>query len=484
MYCVCFLVRFYARLHTFLLILFQHMPEPLPPFTLKNVAQDIVNGICALVYLPDAKAFVGPMIFVATLLIAKLIIAKVPYTEIDFTTYMQQIALIDEGEKDYSQVTGDTGPIVYPAGYVSVYSFIRWMTRGGQDMNVAQAFFGYVLTFNNLLVVLAYGMVSDLPPWPLYALILSKRLFSIYVLRLFNDCFTTLGMVATSLLLQQAAYWYSTSQGVAFALTAVAADVFSLAISVKMNALLYLPAFVILSYFLVGENLLKLVVVLAIIPLVQVMVGWRFLLPLFSDEEALYLRWTYINQAFDFSRKFLYKWTVNWRFIDEETFLSDEFAKALLVLHVVLLLVFIFTRFLNKSVTGKSVPTLVKDALTFRSSVSPQNLYINGETGPKLVLMTLATTNIVGVLCARSLHYQFLSWYCWQLPIMLYWTGWPTPLAAVAWIAHEVCWNVFPLEKWSSALLVGILSAVLVSVWRSSEWTKTTNPEDTQKKNE
>lgn len=33
-------------------------------------------------------------------------------TEIDFSTYMQQASLFIKGERDYSNITGDTGPCV------------------------------------------------------------------------------------------------------------------------------------------------------------------------------------------------------------------------------------------------------------------------------------------------------------------------------------------------------------------------------------
>lgn len=38
----------------------------------------------------------------------------------------------------------------------------------------------------------------------------------------------------------------------------------------------------------------------------------------------------------------MYKWTVNWRFVGEDMFLSKGFAGALLIAHAVLLLLFIF----------------------------------------------------------------------------------------------------------------------------------------------
>jgi hypothetical protein len=52
-------------------------------------------------------------------------------------------------------------------------------------------------------------------------------------------------------------------------------------------------------------------------------------------------------KAFDFGRAFLWKWTVNWRFIDEEIFLSREFAWSLLAGHALTLALFILTRWLK-----------------------------------------------------------------------------------------------------------------------------------------
>lgn len=55
-----------------------------------------------------------------------------------------------------------------------------------------------------------------------------------------------------------------------------------------------------------------------------------------SSVEHIKAYWT---SAFDFSRRFLYEWTVNWRFLAEPDFSSDRFAKVLLGTHVSTLLV-------------------------------------------------------------------------------------------------------------------------------------------------
>ena len=41
-----------------------------------------------------------------------LIIARVPYTEIDWVAYMQEVGGYLSGELDYAKLRGDTGPLV------------------------------------------------------------------------------------------------------------------------------------------------------------------------------------------------------------------------------------------------------------------------------------------------------------------------------------------------------------------------------------
>jgi alpha-1,3-mannosyltransferase len=53
---------------------------------------------------------------------------------------------------------------------------------------------------------------------------------------------------------------------------------------------------------------------------------------------------SYIRKAFEFSRVFQYQWTVNWKFLDERTFLSKELAQMLLTGHLVVLFAFVIIR--------------------------------------------------------------------------------------------------------------------------------------------
>lgn len=137
----------------------------------------------------------------------------------------------------------------------------------------------------------------------------------------------------------------------------------SLALSVKMNILLYFPAYLLLSHLDTGFN--KTVRNVTIIALLQIVLASPFLL---SNAQA------YFASAFDFRRQFLFKWTVNWRFAGEAVFQSRTLSVALLLLHIGLLLVFLrkwlephggHFKVARRSLTGLNYPgALSKNALT------------------------------------------------------------------------------------------------------------------------
>jgi alpha-1,3-mannosyltransferase len=103
----------------------------------------------------------------------------------------------------------------------------------------------------------------------------------------------------------------------------------SAALSVKMSILLYLPGLLVILFKRRGlATTLRLMVTISA---TQVLLAFAFL-----REDY----WAYLRSSFDLSRVFLYKWTVNWRFVDEETFLSPRWAKFLLAGHISVLILF------------------------------------------------------------------------------------------------------------------------------------------------
>ena len=61
---------------------------------------------------PNRSAFVIVGLFVVEIFVNLFIIGKVNYTEIDWIAYMQEVEGVVNGTYDYSQLKGDTGPLV------------------------------------------------------------------------------------------------------------------------------------------------------------------------------------------------------------------------------------------------------------------------------------------------------------------------------------------------------------------------------------
>mmetsp|Transcript_25544 Transcript_25544/g.28381 ORF Transcript_25544/g.28381 Transcript_25544/m.28381 type:complete len:293 (-) Transcript_25544:19-897(-) len=255
--------------------------------------------------------------------------------------------------------------------------------------------------------------------WIVGLLILSRRVHSIYMLRCFND--------GIAMFLVYIAIYYliktKNQQAVFF---------FSLAISVKMNVLLFLPGiYLVLSR---SEGIWKGTFYIIQIFLMQFVIG----LPFIRANPA-----SYFNKAFEFKREFLFKWSVNWNYLGEEIAINPNFALGLLSLHVLFLVIFLFTKWV-------SLKNIFNELSIYPFSLRPTKKYLN----PEYTLNVLFICNFVGIIFARSLHYQFYSWYFHTLPwILMCCEIYPSIIKVLILVAIEVCWNMFPPSiLWSSVL--------------------------------
>ena len=196
-----------------------------------------------------------------------------------------------------------------------------------------------------------------------------------------------------------------------------------------MSVLLYLPAYLVV---LVKQRGLYTTIRLCLtIISVQGLLAYPFLL-----EHPL----PYVQYAFNFGRVFLYKWTVNWRFLSEERFLDPGFAKALLVGHVSVLVAFGLFRWCQ---TSGGVLVVLNRVMQYPSRPgSPVPISADGASRNRLgfsnthdvsiEIVTIAfTSNLIGILFSRSLHYQFYSWYGYQVPLLAWRTRYPNILKCV-----------------------------------------------------
>ncbi|XP_011621915.1 dol-P-Man:Man(5)GlcNAc(2)-PP-Dol alpha-1,3-mannosyltransferase isoform X2 [Amborella trichopoda] len=352
-------------------------------------------------------------------LLLSLIIAYVPYTKIDWDAYMSQVSGFLAGERDYRNLKGDTGPLVYPAGFLYVYSAVQFVTGG--EVFPAQILFGVLYITNLAMIFLIYNKTNVLPWWALCLLCLSRRIHSIFVLRLFNDCFAmTLLHAAIALLLYRR--WH------------LAMIIFSAAVSIKMNVLLCAP-----PLFLM---------------LLKILFGLPFLL---VNPTA------YISRAFDLGRVFIHFWSVNFKFVPEAIFTSKKFAISLLVVHLILLACFAHYKWCKYE--GGLPHLLLSKFVTMKHSRFDPNNSHSKILNNDHIVTTIFVGNFIGIICARSLHYQFYSWYFYSLPFMLWKTSFPIIIRLILFAGVEVCWNIYPSNVYSSPLLLFIHLTILWGLW-------------------
>ncbi|GAB4832355.1 dolichyl-P-Man:Man(5)GlcNAc(2)-PP-dolichol alpha-1,3-mannosyltransferase [Ancistrocladus abbreviatus] len=377
-------------------------------------------------------------------ILVSLIIAYVPYTKIDWDAYMSQVSGFLEGERDYANLEGDTGPLVYPAGFLYIYSAIQFIT-GGQ-VYPAQILFGVLYIVNLAVVLFIYVKTDVLPWWALSLLCLSKRVHSIFVLRLFNDCIAmTLLHAAVATFLFQ--WWH------------LGLIIFSLAVSVKMNVLLYAPPLLLL--LLEGLNIGGVILALAGAAIVQILLG----LPFLASHPVAYM-----SGAFNLGRVFIHFWSVNFKFVPEPIFVSKGLAVSLLILHLGLLVA--FSHFNWCRYEGGllkflcSLYACIKSRISKTSSFPHQQPQMASKVlKNEYIVTTLFVGNFIGIICARSLHYQFYSWYFFSLPYLLWKTSFPTLLRLALFIGVEFCWNVYPSNAYSSVMLLCIHLIILWGLW-------------------
>ncbi|KAF0047023.1 hypothetical protein F2P81_000656 [Scophthalmus maximus] len=320
------------------------------------------------------------------------VIHKVAYTEIDWKAYMDEVEGVINGTYDYTQLKGDTGPLVYPAGFVYIFTALYYITSHGVNIRLAQYIFAVFYLVTLLLVFRIYHRTKKVPPYVFFFVCCaSYRIHSIFVLRLFNDPVAMMLLFAAVNLFMDG-HW------------TLGCGLYSLAVSVKMNVLLFAPGllFLLLSEF----GLIRTIPKLSLCAGIQLFLGLPFLL----DNPI-----GYVSRAFDLGRQFMFKWTVNWRFLPEWLFLNRYLHFLLLAAHLLTLLLFVFRRWKS-----------------------------------------------------RSLHYQFYVWYFHTLPYLL-WSGGVEKLAHLLRVLIlgliELSWNTYPSTNGSSAALHVCHLIILLCLW-------------------
>ena len=288
-------------------------------------------------------------------------------------------------------------------------------------------------------------------------LCLSKRIHSIYVLRLFNDGVCMLLLYAAVLLFTYR-HWRS------------GCALFAAAFSVKMNIALFIPALA--GLLLADLGFLGALPCVFLCGAITVAVGVPFLL---TDWRA------YLNGSFDLTRVFSHRWSVNFKWVPcaplpagQETLLQDcaglftskQFSLGMLLLHLSLLAAFTalfygwYQRRQRRAGGGG-------DGKKGREAAAGATLLSNNQQ-----VTILFTANFVGVACSRSLHFQFYVWYYHTLPFLLWSTRLPFVLKLALLAGIEAAWNpwVGDTSTPESSLLLTVCHAVSVLALLHGVW--------------
>ncbi len=76
---------------------------------------------------------------------------------------MEQVEQYRQGERDYLRIRGGTGPLVYPAAHVYIYSWLYGLTDAGRDITKAQWLFGSLYVGTLLIVMACYRRANVRP---------------------------------------------------------------------------------------------------------------------------------------------------------------------------------------------------------------------------------------------------------------------------------------------------------------------------------
>lgn len=374
-----------------------------------------------------------------------------------------------------------------------------WVTSQGHNIRLAQYIFVAIYLVQMGLVLNIYAKSRKVPPYVLViSAFTSYRVHSIYVLRLFNDPIAILLLYAAlNLYLSGRWSWGSLC--------------LSLGVSVKMNVLLFAPA--ILLFYIVNLGYWGTIKQLLICGVVQAVLGAPFLLTYPIE---------YLKGSFDLGRVFEHKWTVNYRFLPREYFEDKYFHLGLLAVHLILLAAFAKPTYkyfqsycrlrqlqlqLQPQIDAKNVEQQKRAAKKRKIKTLPmgdeepmtldQKLFLSSFEGMlkrsgggsgnqasgepivgqkyeiffdkavQLAILPLFLANLIGIVCSRSLHYQFYVWYYHSLPYLIWFTDYTNILRFLLMGLIELSWNTYPSTVWSSLLLHLCHIVLLVGIARN-----------------
>lgn len=355
---------------------------------------------------------------------------------------MQEVEGYLSGERDYTKLRGDTGPLVYPAGFLYIFSVLRSLTEAGTNIFAAQCIFimAYLLTL--CVTLYLYMLEGTLSVASCTLLVISKRIHSIFMLRMFNDTVAFLFGLLALVFFCKHRYRFG-------------CVLYSIGVSVKMNMFLWAPG-VLVVLLTANNTYMETVICLAICALVQLVLGFPFL----STYPVEYLK-----KSFELDRVFTYKWTVNFKFLSEEIFLDKRLSIVLLLLTIIgyLLFAFKWSRWIREQ-SREYIERQKQEAM--QEHGSDRALATITKLTPSFIISTVFVSNFIGIVFSRTIHYQFYCWYFHTLPFLL-WFQSPLHIAVrvIVMFGIEFAYNVYPATALSSTVLQVCHFSLLLAIF-------------------
>ena len=114
--------------------------------------------IHSLLTAPSYTKYLVPLLLLGEIFLCALIVRFIPFTEIDYATYLEQARVFQSGERHYNKITGPSGPCVYPALHLYIYSAIENLL--GDDLKAAQMLFACVYLVTLGIIMQCYRRVG------------------------------------------------------------------------------------------------------------------------------------------------------------------------------------------------------------------------------------------------------------------------------------------------------------------------------------
>ncbi|GET93276.1 alpha-1,3-mannosyltransferase, putative [Leishmania tarentolae] len=387
------------------------------------------------------------------------VILTMPYTEINWKAYMEGVEGFLAGDVDYRNLKNGTGPLVYPGGFVWVYSVLYYLTKKGEAVELAQWLHAgvYLVT---LTMVLRLYTSSGLTWKTIIPLFVSKRIRSLYVLQLSSDCWAMLFLFAAvsfiagrpSRAVTRSRQWF------------IGCLCYSFAVSIKMDILLFAPGM--LYVMLRTLPFWRVVWNLFVCAALQVAVSLPFLV---YDYRA------YLAKSVKLDCGLIEQWPVNYRFLDADLVRRPEFGQALFAMTVATWILLWRTRWAARTYLTDSEAQVLHPAIeeTRRQSTLSRGRAhgdeaVDDEAQEQAVyastLLTFFEANLVGVIFARSIHYQFYTRFFYTVPLVLAYTKFPRVLRLMSFALIRQGFESFPPTPNTSMMLQGGFALALFAL--------------------